>query len=86
MDEKDKRITELKAIIKEYKENLSNKNNHITELEEKLGGDKNMPLVESLIMEEKDECNYQGIDMSQGYKNITELEEKLGGDGEYTSC
>ena len=38
MEKKDKRIIELEAIIKEYKEKLSNKNKHITELEENLGG------------------------------------------------
>jgi predicted RNase H-like nuclease (RuvC/YqgF family) len=38
MEKKDKRIIELEAIIKEYEEKLSNKNKHITELEEKLGG------------------------------------------------
>ena len=38
MEKKDKCIIELKAIIKEYEEKLSNKNQHITELEEELGG------------------------------------------------
>ena len=38
MEKKDKRIIELKESIKEYEEKLSNKNKHITELEEKLGG------------------------------------------------
>ena len=38
MEKKDKHIIELEAIIKEYKENLSNKNKHITKHEEILGG------------------------------------------------
>ena len=51
MEEKDKRIIELEAIIKEYEEKLSNKNKHITELEEKLGGGaENMPLVDNVSL------------------------------------
>jgi len=36
MEEKDKRIAELEAIIKEYEETLSNKDKRIAELEEHL--------------------------------------------------
>jgi len=51
MEKKDKRIIELEAIIKEYEEKLSNKNKHITELEEKLGGGaENMPLVDNVSL------------------------------------
>ena len=51
MEEKDKRIMELEAIINEYKENLSNKNKHITELEEKLGGgNDNMSHVDNVSL------------------------------------
>ena len=51
MEEKDKRIIELEAIINEYKENLSNKNKHITELEEKLGrGNDNMSHVDNVSL------------------------------------
>ena len=50
MEEKDKRIIELEAIIKEYKENLSNKNKHITKHEEILGGAENMPLVDNVSL------------------------------------
>jgi hypothetical protein len=86
--EKDKRIIELEATIKEYKENSIGKNKHITELEERLGGgDKNLPLVDSLIMEEKDKrimeleaiINEYKENLSNKNKHITELEEKLGG-------
>jgi predicted RNase H-like nuclease (RuvC/YqgF family) len=45
MEKKDKRIVELEAIIKEYEEKLSNKNKHITELEEKLGGGQRICLL-----------------------------------------
>ncbi len=51
MEKKDKHIIELKAIFKEYKENLSNINKHITELEEKLRGEaENMPLVDNVSL------------------------------------
>ena len=51
MEEKDKRIMELEAIINKYKENLSNKNKHITELEEKLGGgNDNMSHVDNVSL------------------------------------
>lgn len=66
---------------------MISKNKHITELEEKLGGGKNQPLVESLIMEEKDkliielEAIIREYKENLSYKNkhIMELEEKLGG-------
>ena len=42
---------ELEAIINEYKENLSNKNKHITELEEKFGGgNDNMSHVDNVSL------------------------------------
>jgi len=52
MEEKDKRIIELEATIKEYKEKLNNKNEYITELEKKLGGGgaENMPLVDNVSL------------------------------------
>ena len=51
MGEKDKRIIELEATIKESKDNLISKNKHITELEEKLGGgNDNMSHVDNVSL------------------------------------
>ena len=36
MEKKAKRITELEAVIREYKETLSNKDKHIAEVKEQL--------------------------------------------------
>ena len=47
MTTRDKHITELVAIIKDYEETLSNKNKHIAELEEKLEAEtEKMPRVD----------------------------------------
>ena len=49
MKKKDKRIIEVKSIIKEFKENMSDKNKHITNLEGTLGGEaENMPLFDNV--------------------------------------
>ena len=51
MKKKDKCIIEVKSIIKESKENMSNKNKHITNLEGTLGGEtEDMPLVDNVSL------------------------------------
>lgn len=51
MEEKDKRIAELEAIIKEYEETLSNKDKRIAELEEHLEAEtEKMPGIDNVSL------------------------------------